>query len=253
MRRNQQLGVALLSIVCLVAASCRSLSPGASPAPTQEPTPFILQLISDPQVKESEGASFMIQAEHPERTARGTGVSVGQDLILTAFHLVGNPSTGEITAEEVRVSQPHLDWKQGCLARVAAADPALDLALLACETIGELPSLQFGDPNELVSGDTVYAVGHEFFPTYDVGALYPRDGEIAERPEEAFFLVSPPFVRGFSGGGVFNLDHEVVGIALRGYLVWDTEEDGVLTVTRQGTIVRRIDVAFPLLEESGAR
>lgn len=206
----------------------------------------------------------MIKAKDARKIRAGTGVWMGQGLILTAFHLVGDPSTGEITAEEIRVSQPHLGWQEGCLAKVAAIDPSLDLAVLKCETMRELPSLAFGDPNQLLPGDTVYVVGHEFYPAHStlsrnrdaIGILYPRDGEIPDdfilEKEDTFFVISPPVVQGFSGGGVFNRSHELVGVATKGYLVWDIFREGgrVYPVARQGTIVRKIDCASSLLEKA---
>lgn len=254
--------VAILAL--LILAACAGVTPPPYPTPTLSPppqplittTPFVLQLISDPKVKEAERASFMIKAKHARIIRAGTGVWMGQGLILTAFHLVGDPSTGEITAEEIRISQPHLGWKEGCLAKVAAIDPSLDLAVLKCETIRKLPSLAFGDPNQLLPGDTVYVVGHEFYPAHGIGILYPRDGEIPDdfilAKEDTFFVISPPVVRGFSGGGVFNRSHELVGVATKGYLVWDTFREGgrVYPVARQGTIVRKIDCAFSLLEKA---
>lgn len=252
MRRNRNLRITLLSILCLIVISCGLPTPEISLDSYPNPTPFVLQLISDPKVKEVERASFMIKAKHPRKIRAGTGVWMGQGLILTAFHLVGDPFTGEITAEEIRVSQPHLGWKEGCLAKVAAIDPSLDLVVLKCKTIRGLPPLSFGDPNQLLPGDTVYLVGHEFFPLYGIGVLYPRDGIISEKLEDTFFVISPPVVQGFSGGGVFNLNHKLVGITIKGYIVRDTFKEGgrVYPVTKRGTIVRKINSAFSILEKA---
>jgi hypothetical protein len=253
MRRSLFLGTVLLLISLL---SCVAPAPSTPPQPPITTTPFILQLISNPKVKEAERASFMIKAKHPRKTRSGTGVWMGQGLILTAFHLVGDSSTGEITAQEIRISQPHLGWEEGSLAKVAAIDPSLDLAVLKHKTIRGLPSLSFGDPNQLLPGDTVYVVGHEFYPAHGIGILYPRDGEIPDdfilEKEDTFFAISPPVVTGFSGGGVFNLNHELVGIATTGYLVWDTFREGsqAYPEAKRGTIVRKIDCAFSLLEEA---
>lgn len=145
----------------------------------------------------------MIKADHAGGILAGTGVWMGKGLVLTSFHLVGNSSTGDITAHEIRLSQPHLGWEEESLAEVVAVDSSLDLAVLRCEEAISLPSPRLGDPDRLTSGDTVYAVGHEFFFPQGIGILYPRDGEISGM-EESFFIISPPLIRGFSGGGVFN-------------------------------------------------
>lgn len=227
------------------------------PSPIQQPTltPFILRLISDPKVKEVQEAHFMIKAEHPTGIRAGTGVAVDQELILTVFHLVGSNKTGEITATEIRITQPHTPWKEWyALAKVAATDPSLDLAVLKFECHRELPSLSFGDSSQLRPGETVYLIGHEFFPD-GIGLLYPRDAEIEDFPPESpFFGVTPPVIRGFSGGGVFNLQNELVGIAIKDYILFDTIKDGGRTykTVKQGTIVIRINWALQLLH-SGPR
>ncbi len=254
MRRNWILGVSLLLILVLIGVASDAATP--EPSPVQRPTltPFILRLISDPQVKEVQEAHFMIKAEYPTGTKAGTGVAVGQELILTDFHLVGSNGTGEMTATEIRITQPHMPWKEWyALAQVVASDPSLDLAVLEFERHQELPSLPFGDPSQLCPGEVVYLIGHEFFPD-GIGLIYPRDAEIVgDFPSESpFFGVTPPVIRGFSGGGVFNLQNELVGIAIKDYVLFDTIRDGGRTykIVKQGTIVVRINRALPILKEA---
>ncbi len=260
MRRNWILRLTLLLILFLLVVTSNTARP--EPSPIQQPTltPFVLRLISDPKVKKVQEAHFMIRAEHPTRIKSGTGVAVDQELILTVFHLVGSNKTGEITATEIRITQPHMPWKEWyALAKVAAVDPSLDLAVLKFERHRELPSLSFGDPSRLRPGEVVYLIGHEFFPD-GVGLIYPRDAEIVGDfpPESPFFGVTPPVIRGFSGGGVFNLQNELVGIAIKDYILFDTIRDGGRTykIVKQGTIVVKINWAIHLLkkaEQSGPR
>jgi len=254
MRRNWVLRVTLLLILFLMVVS--SDTARYEPSPIQEPTPtsFILRLISDPKVKEVQEAHFMIKAEHPMGIKAGTGVAVGQELILTDFHLVGSSKTGDITATEIRISQPHMPWKEWyALAEVEATDPSVDLAVLEFEPHGELPSLSFGDPSQLRPGEQVYLIGHEFFPD-GIGLIYPRDAEIVgDFPSGSpFFGVTPPVIRGFSGGGVFNLQNQLVGVAIKDYILIDTIRDGGRTykTVEQGTIVTRIDWAIHLLKKA---
>jgi hypothetical protein len=260
MRRNWILRLTLLLILFLMVVTSNTARP--EPSPIQQPTltPFVLRLISDPKVKEVQEAHFIIRAEHPTRIKSGTGVAVDQELILTVFHLVGSNKTGEITATEIRITQPHMPWKEWyALAKVAAVDPSLDLAVLKFERHRELPSLSFGDPSRLRPGEVVYLIGHEFFPD-GVGLIYPRDAEIVGDfpPGSPFFGVTPPVIRGFSGGGVFNLQNELIGIAIKDYILFDTIRDGGRTykIVKQGTIVVKISRAIHLLkkaEQSGPR
>lgn len=254
MRRNWILRVTVLLSLFLMAVTSDTVRPELSPAQQPIPTPFVLRLISDPKVKEVQQAHFMIKAEHPLGIRVGTGVAVDQGLILTVFHLVGHNKTGDITATEIRITQPHMPWKEWyALARVAMADPSLDLAVLEFEPYQEVPSLSFGDPSRLHPGEEVYLIGHEFFPD-GVGLLYPRDAEIAGKfpAESPFFGVTPPVIRGFSGGGVFNQQNELVGIAIKDYIMFDTLKEGGRTykTVTQGTIATKIDRVIHLLEKA---
>jgi len=194
----------------------------------------------------------MVRARHPKRVSTGTGMAVGRDLILTAFHLVGDPYTGEVTAEEVWVSQPHTDWKRWILAEVVGDEPSLDLAVLEIEPFREFPPLSFGDPTQLRPGELVYLIGHELLLD-GTGMLYPRDGEIvgdsALDTESPLFVISPSVVKGFSGGGVFNQKHELVGIVSRNSVFPQTMREGgrVYETAKRVAIVTKIDCAVPLL------
>ena len=99
-------------------------------------------------------------------------------------------------------------------------------------------------------------IGHEFFPD-GIGLIYPRDAEITEdlASESPFFGVTPRVIRGFSGGGVFNLQNELVGIAIKDYILLDaTKEDSrTYKIVKQGTIVTRINWAIHLLKKQSSQ
>ncbi len=183
-----------------------ALIPASIPAEKLAPASQFLQLIGDPEVKRVQEVAFVVKAKHPGSERFGTGIAVAQGLVLTAFHLVGSPDTGEITAEEIMLSQPHM-------------------------------------------GRFVYAVGHEFFPG-GIGVIYPRDGKIlGGLKENAFFAIFPPVARGFSGGGVFNKKHELVGIVSRNFIFLRTLENGKQIVI-YGTMAVKINHALQLMGDS---
>jgi S1-C subfamily serine protease len=252
--KNWLLRATLLLILLLILASQGVPSPEQLPIEKPISTPFVLRLISDPKVKEAQEAAFMIKVKHPKRVRVGTGMAVGRGLILTAFHLVGDPYTGEITAEEIKVSQPHTDWKGEISAEVVKADPSFDLAVLKFEPFREFPPLSFGNPDQLHPGELTYLIGHEFLLD-GTGMLYPRDGEIvgdsALDRESPLFVISPPVVRGFSGGGVFNQKHELVGIISRNSVFPQIVKEGgrVYKTAKRVAIVTKIDCAVPLLAQ----
>lgn len=226
-----------------------ALIPASIPAEKLAPASQFLQLIGDPEVKRVQEVAFVVKAKHPGSERFGTGIAVAQGLVLTAFHLVGSPDTGEITAEEIRLSQPHMGRKEELQAKVIKSEPSLDLAVLRFEAAIEIPFRPFGDAEQLQPGEFVYAVGHEFFPG-GIGVIYPRDGKIlGGLKENAFFAIFPPVARGFSGGGVFNKKHELVGIVSRNFIFLRTLENGK-QIAIYGTMAVKINHALQLMGDS---
>ncbi|MCS7287091.1 MAG: serine protease [Anaerolineae bacterium] len=240
----------ILRVILLALLALAGFQP---PAFLEKPLPasYFLQLVGDPEVRMVQRAVFMVKVKHREGERNGTGVAVGKGLMLTAFHLVGNLRTGKITAEEIWLSQPHTEWKEEIPAEIVKADPSLDLVVLKFEAPIELPSISPGDPVRLRPGEVIYVIGHEFFPG-GIGVLYPRDGEILDelREESAFFAIFPPVARGFSGGGVFNQKHELVGIVSRNFIFFQTFREGgrFYKTTKRGALVIKVDRALRLLE-----
>ena len=210
----------------------------------QEPVPGspFFRLLRDPRVREVQGAAFLVRVRHPGGERAGTGIAVAEGFLLTAFHLLGDPGTGEITAEEILISRPHTEWKEEIPAEVEDVIPPVDLAVLKFEPLGEVPSLSFGDPSRLQPGEMVYLIGHEFLPG-GLAVIYPRDGEFTGELGGNFLAIFPPVARGFSGGGVFNSRHELVGIISRNFVVLETFREGgrIYRVERQGAAAVKID------------
>jgi serine protease Do len=134
----------------------------------------------------------------------GSGfVITGDGYILTNAHVVQ-------TADEITV---RLTDKREFKAKVIGSDRRTDVALIKIEATG-LPVVKFGDPARLKVGEWVVAIGSPFgFDNTVTAGIVSAKGR--SLPQENFV----PFIQtdvavnpGNSGGPLFNMRGEVVGI-----------------------------------------
>nr|WP_245615508.1 DegQ family serine endoprotease [Afifella pfennigii] len=99
-------------------------------------------------------------------------------------------------------------------AEVIGRDSKTDLALLKVEPEKPLQALRFGDSERLRIGDWVMAIGNPFGfgGTVTVGIVSALERDINSGPYDRFIQTDASINRGNSGGPLFNLDGEVVGI-----------------------------------------
>jgi serine protease Do len=136
--------------------------------------------------------------------SQASGFVIGSDgYILTSAHAVSG--SGEAT---VRLADNRL-----FSAKVVGLDKLSDVALLKIAAVG-LPVATIGDPAQLAVGDWVVAVGAPFGLERSVTA-----GIVSAMPRYLPEVGGVPFIqtdvainRGSSGGPLFNLRGEVVGI-----------------------------------------
>jgi serine protease Do len=134
----------------------------------------------------------------------GSGFIISADgYLLTNAHVVD-------AADEITVK---LTDKRELKAKVIGADKRTDIALLKIDAAG-LPVVRLGDPSKLKVGEWVIAIGSPFgFENSVTAGIVSAKGR--SLPQENFV----PFIQtdvavnpGNSGGPLFNLRGEVVGI-----------------------------------------
>jgi serine protease Do len=134
----------------------------------------------------------------------GSGFIISQDgYILTNAHVVE-------TAEEITVK---LTDKREFKARVIGADRRTDVALIKIEASG-LPAVRFGDPGKLRVGEWVLAIGSPFGfeSTVTAGIVSAKGRSLPQENYVPFIQTDVAVNPGNSGGPLFNLQGEVVGI-----------------------------------------
>ena len=144
---------------------------------------------SGPRRATSLGSGFLIDAE---------------GYIVTNTHVIAD-------ADEVTVT---LSDDRALTAEIVGRDPKTDIALLKVDPEGGLPSVGWGDSDASRVGDWVVAIGNPFGlgGTVTAGIISARARDINAGPYDNFIQTDAAINRGNSGGPLFNLDGEVIGV-----------------------------------------
>jgi serine protease Do/2-alkenal reductase len=124
--------------------------------------------------------------------------------ILTNNHVINGASSVTVTFQDGTILP----------ATVVGRDKDADLAVLKVDAGRKLPALSFGKSEALRVGDWVMAIGNPFgLPsTTTAGIVSALDRNIGEDKYDDFIQTDAPINRGNSGGPMFNMDGEVVGV-----------------------------------------
>ncbi|PRY22526.1 serine protease DegQ [Aliiruegeria haliotis] len=140
------------------------------------------------------------------QVSAGSGVIVEADrgYVLTNNHVIEN-------ATEIRVT---LTDQRSFEAEVVGSDPATDIALLKIDA-DDLTAVPFGDPDTLMVGDYVVAIGNPFGLGQTVtSGIISALGRSGINPEgyEDFIQTDASINPGNSGGALITFDGRLVGI-----------------------------------------
>ncbi len=99
-------------------------------------------------------------------------------------------------------------------ATVVGRDTKTDIALLKVATSKPLTAIAWGDSDVSRVGDWVLAIGNPFGlgGSVTAGILSARQRDINSGPYDDFLQTDAPINRGNSGGPMFNMDGQVIGI-----------------------------------------
>jgi len=99
-------------------------------------------------------------------------------------------------------------------AKLVGKDEKTDLALLKVEPKAPLPVAKFGDSDSARVGDLVMAIGDPFGlgGTVTAGIVSARNRDINSGPYDDFIQTDASINRGNSGGPLFNMDGDVIGV-----------------------------------------
>jgi serine protease Do len=99
-------------------------------------------------------------------------------------------------------------------AEIVGIDKKTDLAVLKFAPPRQLVAVKFGDSDKLRLGDWVVAIGNPFSlgGTVTAGIVSAKNRDISSGPYDSYIQTDAAINRGNSGGPLFNLDGEVIGV-----------------------------------------
>ncbi|WP_299729772.1 DegQ family serine endoprotease [uncultured Tateyamaria sp.] len=216
------LGVLALAFVLVQAvmahARPESLAPLAeqiSPSVVNITTSTVVEGRTGPQGIVPEGSPFEDffrefqdrngQGNRPRRSsALGSGFVISEDgYIVTNNHVI--EGADEILIEFFNGTELE--------AELIGTDPNTDIALLKVEASGALPFVPFGDSDGARVGDWVVAMGNPLGQGFSVsaGIVSARNRALSGTYDD-YIQTDAAINRGNSGGPLFNMDGEVIGV-----------------------------------------
>ncbi|MBV9016786.1 MAG: Do family serine endopeptidase [Alphaproteobacteria bacterium] len=141
----------------------------------------------------------------PRAASLGSGFIVDPSgLIVTNNHVIANAEQITVTLSDDTTMQ----------AQVIGRDAVTDLALLKIEPKTPLPAATWGDSAKAKVGDWVLAIGNPFGlgGSVTAGIISATARDIHSGPYDDYLQTDASINRGNSGGPMFNLAGEVIGI-----------------------------------------
>ena len=141
----------------------------------------------------------------PRVASLGSGFIIDPSgLIVTNNHVIANAEQITVTLSDNTELQAH----------VIGRDAVTDLALLKIEAKTPLPAAAWGDSSKAKVGDWVLAIGNPFGlgGTVTAGIISATARDIHSSPYDDYLQTDASINRGNSGGPMFNLTGDVIGI-----------------------------------------
>lgn len=164
-------------------------------------TPSVVNISSFSQNETENG-----EGNTPLSESLGSGFIIdGNGYIITNNHVVDKAESISITLSDNTKTE----------ARVIGKDPKTDLALIKIETKRPLNAVKFGDSDKIRVGDWVLAIGNPFGlgSSVTAGIVSAKSRDIESGPYDSFIQTDASINQGNSGGPMFNLQGEVIGIS----------------------------------------
>jgi serine protease Do len=146
------------------------------------------------------------QEERPRRAqSLGSGfIIAAEGLVVTNNHVIEGADTITVTlTDDVTYD-----------AELVGRDVKTDLALLKIKAERQFPFVSWGNSDKMRVGDWVIAIGNPLGlgGTVTAGIVSARQRDIRSGPYDDFLQTDAPINRGNSGGPLFDMDGNVIGI-----------------------------------------
>jgi serine protease Do/2-alkenal reductase len=162
---------------------------GLRPTPIKDISDAAGSVIPPPKAEEALGSGFIIDP---------TGY------IVTNNHVIDGATSVTVTLDDGTILP----------AAIIGQDRRGDLAVLKVDAGHPLPAVQFGDSSKLKVGDWVFAIGNPYGldESASAGIVSALHRDIGENKYDDFIQTDATINRGNSGGPLFNLAGQVIGV-----------------------------------------
>ena len=228
--RMSRLGALVLGALVLGAllvfaggAAAQQVTRPASFAPlAKELTPAVVNISTTKEVEGRESPFSQLPEGHPLRrffdefmgpqqrqrrkmNSLGSGFIIDESGYVVTNHHVVKQAT-DVTV--ILHNDARLD------ARIVGSDPKTDLAVLKVDAERDLTAVSWGDSEAAQVGDWTLAIGNPFGlgGSVTAGIVSARGRDINAGPYSRFIQTDTAINRGNSGGPLFNMDGEVIGV-----------------------------------------
>jgi len=156
------------------------------------------------------GSPFGEMFKDFERPTERKASSLGSGFIIDAKGTVVTNNHVIAGADDILVRVGDKEYK----AKVIGADPYMDIAVLKMQTKDQFKPVGFGDSDKARVGDWAVAIGNPFGlgGTVTAGIISARNRDINLTRYDDFIQTDASINQGNSGGPLFNLKGEVIGI-----------------------------------------
>ena len=156
------------------------------------------------------GSPFGEMFKDFERPTERKASSLGSGFIIDTKGTVVTNNHVISGADDILVRVGDKEYK----AKVIGADPYMDIAVLKMETKDQFKPVSFGDSDKARVGDWAVAIGNPFGlgGTVTAGIISARNRDINLTRYDDFIQTDASINQGNSGGPLFNLKGEVIGI-----------------------------------------
>ena len=142
---------------------------------------------------------------NPQQVSLGSGFVVDETgYIVTNHHVIDK-------AQEINVT---LADERQLAAEIVGSDVKTDLALIRVKTAEKLPTVKLGNSDKIRAGDWIIAIGNPFGlgGSVTAGIISAKSRDIEAGAYDNFIQTDASINQGSSGGPMFNMNGEVIGI-----------------------------------------
>ncbi len=147
----------------------------------------------------------------PQQPQQRRGQSAGSGFVIDPSGIV--ITNNHVVGEANDITVIFADGRR-LKAEVVGKDPKIDIAVLRVKSDTPLKAVRFGDSDKARVGEWVMAIGNPFGlgGSVSIGIVSAKNRRIESGPYDSYIQTDAAINRGNSGGPLFNLQGEVIGI-----------------------------------------